>query len=135
LWSRREGFNRAIIEAMFADVPVILRDGFNYGYRYPYINALTGRYATEENLADAILDVLDDGKRFSPRAWVMEHMTCQHATRILNERLNAESARQGEPWSDDMVVKTAGLHTQQYWNPAEKDLFAEDYRFLEDSLR
>src|SRR5213078_1833422 len=35
LWSRREGFNRSIIEGMFAGVPAILREGFNYGHRYP----------------------------------------------------------------------------------------------------
>ena len=31
LWSRKEGVNRAVIEAMFAGVPSILRQGFNFG--------------------------------------------------------------------------------------------------------
>ena len=44
LWSRRECANRAIIEAMLADVPVIVRDGLTFGYRYPYINEHTGRF-------------------------------------------------------------------------------------------
>ena len=34
VWSRREGVNRAIVEGMFANVPCILRSGFNYGYLY-----------------------------------------------------------------------------------------------------
>ena len=45
LWSRREGWNRAIIEGMFAGVPCVLRKGHNYGFRYPYINANTGCYS------------------------------------------------------------------------------------------
>ena len=42
LWSRKEGFNRAIIEGMLAGVPCIIRDQFNYGYHYSYINPQTG---------------------------------------------------------------------------------------------
>src|SRR5207344_1058889 len=51
LWSRRECANRAIIEAMMADVPVIVRDGLTFGYRYPYINEQTGRFVPEARLA------------------------------------------------------------------------------------
>ena len=47
LWSRRECANRAIIEAMLADVPVIVRDGMTFGFRYPYINEQTGRFVPE----------------------------------------------------------------------------------------
>src|SRR5262249_27967994 len=36
LWSRREGWNRALIEGMLAGVPCILRQGHNYGFSYPY---------------------------------------------------------------------------------------------------
>ena len=53
LWSRREGVNRAIVEAMFAGVPSIVRDGMNYGHRYPHINPSTGRFSSEEDLPRA----------------------------------------------------------------------------------
>ena len=32
LWSRKEGVNRAIVEGMFANLPCIIRQGFNYGH-------------------------------------------------------------------------------------------------------
>src|SRR5205823_5520841 len=76
LWSRREGSNRAIIEAMLADVPTIVRDGFNFGYKYPHINSQTGRFVAESDLADAIIDMLDRRKEFSAREWALAHMTC-----------------------------------------------------------
>ena len=50
---------RAIIEAMMADVPVIVREGLTFGYRYPYINEHTGRFVPEGGLADAILETID----------------------------------------------------------------------------
>ena len=33
---------------MFAGVPCIVRQGFNYGYRYPYINGQTGCFAASQ---------------------------------------------------------------------------------------
>ncbi len=38
LWSRFEGNNRATIESLFANTPVIMRDDFNYGHKYHFIN-------------------------------------------------------------------------------------------------
>ena len=67
LWSRREGANRAIIEAMLADVPVIVRDGMTFGFRYPYINDQTGRFVPEAALADAMVEMIDTRDRYSPR--------------------------------------------------------------------
>ena len=46
LWSRTEGFNRAIIEGMCAGVPCILRAGHNYGHHYAYINSQTGCFSS-----------------------------------------------------------------------------------------
>jgi glycosyltransferase involved in cell wall biosynthesis len=134
LWSRREGVNRALIEAMFADVPVILREGFNYGHRYPYINDATGAYATESTLADTILEMLDNGSRFSPRDWVMDNMTPHHATRILDAKLGEVARAAGQPWSDGLVVKTASLNSQNYWDAGDRDRFDRDYAFLESTV-
>src|SRR5262249_39626937 len=73
IWPRREGVNRAIIEGMFAGVPCIVREGFNYGYRYPYINDQTGCFSSERELPQKLLWMLDNYWRFSPRDWVMAH--------------------------------------------------------------
>src|SRR5205085_1837301 len=67
LWSRREGSNRSIVEAMFADVPCILRRGHNFGYHYPYINSQTGRFASEAALPIVLEDIFRGRSIFSPR--------------------------------------------------------------------
>ena len=84
LWSRREGVNRAIIESMFAGVPCVLRDGFNYGYKYPYINERTACFTSETDLPQTLLSAIRDHDRYAPREWVAANMSCQlryHAAR------------------------------------------------------
>jgi glycosyltransferase involved in cell wall biosynthesis len=135
LWSRRECANRAIMEAMLADVPVIVRQGLTFGYRYPYINERTGRFVSERDLGDAILDMVEHRGQYSPRAWVLEHMTCEKATAILEARLREAAAVAGEPWTEGLVVKTSTLDTQRYWNPADAERFGADYEFLRAKVR
>jgi glycosyltransferase involved in cell wall biosynthesis len=135
LWSRREGFNRAIIEAMLTDIPVIIRQDFNYGYKYPYINELTGAYATEKTFEKVVDNVFADLKRFSPRAWIMKHMTCHHATQILQQRIREVSSMHGETWTRDLVVKTTHLNQQAYWNESDDQQFDADYAYLASCIR
>jgi len=135
LWSRQECSNRAVIEAMLADVPVIVRKGLTYGYHYPYINPQTGRFVAEDDLADAILDMIANRTSFSPRSWVLDHMTPQHATAALEAAIGREASTLGERWSEGLVVKTASLHSQAYWNPEDRRRFTADYQFLESLVR
>ena len=135
LWSRRECANRAIIEAMMADVPVIVREGLTFGYQYPYVNEHTGRFVPEGQLADAIVEMIDTRQRFSPRQWVLEHMTCVHATRALEQYLQKAREERGEPWTSGLVVKTSTLDTQRYYNPEDRGRFETDYAFLESTIR
>jgi glycosyltransferase involved in cell wall biosynthesis len=135
LWSRRECANRAIIEAMMADVPVIVREGLTFGYRYPYINEHTGRFVAESGLADAIVEMIDSREQFSPREWILEHMTCVHATRELEQYLQKAREERGESWSGGLVVRTSTLNTQLYFNPGDRRLFDADYAFLESTIR
>ena len=134
LWSRREGSGRAIIEAMFADVPVILRDGFNFGHQYAYINRHTGRFASEDTLGDAILQLIED-PQISPRAWALEHLTCQHSTALLESVVRETAVASGEPWTEGLVPKVSALHQQEYWNPDDRNRFAQDYAFLISAIR
>lgn len=134
LWSRRECANRAIIEAMLADVPVIVRSGLTFGFQYPYINEQTGRFVDEAALGDAILEMIEQRATYSPRAWVLEHMNCQRATAAVEASVRASAAEHGEPWTSSLVVKTSTLDTQKYWDEADRDRFVDDYRFLEASI-
>jgi glycosyltransferase involved in cell wall biosynthesis len=135
VWSRREGVNRAIVEGMFANVPCILRSGFNYGYPYPYVNAETGRFATEASLPDAILELLETSREYAPRDWVMAHMSCHKAIDVLAGTIRERAARDGERWTTDPVPKIGQLNTMAYWDVEDAERFEPDYRFLESTFR
>ena len=135
LWSRRECANRAIVEAMLADVPVIVRDGLTFGYRYPYINDQTGRFVKETELGDAILEMIATRDQYRPREWVLRHMTCERATAELEHHLRTAAVAAGEPWTDGLVVKTSTLDTQRYFHPEDRLRFERDYQFLESCLK
>jgi glycosyltransferase involved in cell wall biosynthesis len=134
LWSRREGSNRAIIEAMIADVPIIVRDGLSFGFKYPYINEQTGRFVAEDRLADEILDVLTHPERHHPRQWVLRNMTSQKATATLEAHLRGAAEAAGEPWTEGLAVKTSALDGQRYLDESDRDRFVADYQFLESTL-
>jgi glycosyltransferase involved in cell wall biosynthesis len=135
LWSRREGVNRTIIEGMFAGVPCIVRQGMNYGYHYPHINPQTGRFSTEDRLPLDLLEMIENCNRYSPREWVMAHMSCQRSTFLLNEAIRAKALDLGETWSQDLVIKTNHLHGLSYWDPEDANRFASDYDFLRSTIR
>ncbi|HUE69830.1 MAG TPA: glycosyltransferase [Pirellulaceae bacterium] len=135
LWSRKEGVNRAIIECMFAGLPSIVREGFNYGYRYPYVNEQTGCFASEETLPRAIEEMVERSGQMQPREWVLENMSCQRSTHIVSETIRQWSAAHGEPWTEPPVVKTTHLHNMAYWNPDDGERFADDYLFLGSALQ
>jgi glycosyltransferase involved in cell wall biosynthesis len=135
LWSRKEGANRAVIESLFADVPVVVRRGLSYGYEYPYINEQTGTFAGEEDLGDVLLDIIENRQRYRPREWAMNNMTCQRATAILEDAVRARALKSGEPWTTGLTVKTSRLETQGYWNPKDQAKFEPDYAFVKQQLR
>jgi glycosyltransferase involved in cell wall biosynthesis len=136
LWSRREGFNRAIIEGFSAGVPGILREGFNYGYRYPYINPQTGAFASDRTLPDRLLEMTRNPERYRPRDWVLQNMTPQLATQAIDEHIASYAARAGEPWTRGrLATKVTSLHSMAYWDEAERARFAADYEFLRSALR
>lgn len=135
IWSRKEGVNRAIVEGMFADVPCVLREGFNYGYRYPYVNEQTGRFTTERDLPETLLQMVESYRAYKPREWVLANLSCQRATELLGEAIRKTTAAAGEDWESRLAVKVNKLHGMEYWDPADKARFEADYAFLRSVLR
>ena len=135
LWSRKEGANRAIIEAMLADVPVVVRRGLSYGFAYPYINPQTGSFAEEHELGDVVLDMIENRGRYRPREWIMQHMSCQRATTVLEDAVREIAVQRSEPWTTGLTVKTSRLETQGYWNPEDRMRFEADYAFVTAQIR
>jgi hypothetical protein len=112
-----------------------MRDGFNFGHHYPHINPATGRFVREDDLPDAILEMIAPDATFAPKEWILGHMTCQRATATVEQAIRATALDRGEPWTEGLVVKTSNLHGQQYWDPDDRNRFVDDYRFLESTVR
>ena len=53
----------------------------------------------------------------SPRDWVMDHMSCERSTRILEDVIRAEAVRQGERWSEGLAVRVKRLSSVAYLSP------------------
>jgi glycosyltransferase involved in cell wall biosynthesis len=135
LWSRREGVNRVIIEGMFAGTPCLVREGFNFGHPYPHINPLTGRFSSEDDLPDQLLEMVEGYRRYAPRDWVLANMSCQRSTALLNDAIRTTALGAGQTWTHDLVVKTNALNRLGYWDAGDLSRFAQDYAFLRDASR
>jgi glycosyltransferase involved in cell wall biosynthesis len=135
LWSRTEGVNRAIIECMFAGLPSIVREGFNYGHRYPYVNSETGAFASERTLPSTLLEMVERSGDMRPRDWAMAHISPQRSTQLLAETIGNWSAAHGESWTPDLAVKVTRLNLLKYWDDNDKAAFEPDYEFLRDCIR
>lgn len=104
LLSEKEGSNRAIVEALFCDVPAILYENFIGGAKGK-INEQTGVLSSFEDLHEKIDYMLDKYWQCSPRAWALKHTGSKNATRQLNNELKAIAEAKGEKWTVDIVEK------------------------------
>ena len=102
--SHLESANRALYEAMYANVPSIANRDCE-GIDLSYVNEHTGVQAPDDALAEAILDMLDRPNRFSPRAWAVKHTNYLKSTQILNAKLKELGEAEGELWTTDIVAK------------------------------
>ena len=136
LWSRREGFNRALIEGFFAGIPCVMHKGFNFGYLYPYINPSTGHYATDIDLGERLIHMIENFSRYDPRGWVAANMNPQVATRVLDEHIAQHSAKNKDIWTQGQIaVKVTSLHSMAYWDEKDQARFESDYGFVREKLR
>lgn len=134
LWSRKEGVNRAIIEGMMANVPCIVRKGFNYGHAYHYINPKTGRFSSEEDLPQTLIEMLGNLDSFSPRAYVLDKMTPEVSTQKISEKLKEIATLEGLNWTQDIAVRTSSLSGLDYKIKENWQRFEPDFLFLEKQI-
>ena len=126
--SRKEGDNKALVEAMFAGLPAIVYDRTIGGAR-SRINAATGILAADEELPDKIRYMLDHHQDFTPRAWALEHSGSANATRRLNSALKQAVLASGQRWTRDIVEKTNSPNLE-YKDPSIRARFPRDYDFI-----
>jgi glycosyltransferase involved in cell wall biosynthesis len=126
--SRKEGDNKALVEAMFTDVPAIVYDK-TIGGAPSRINPATGVFSSDEDLPQTIRAVLDAPARFSPRAWALEHTGSAVATQVLDDLIRTVVRGTGGRY-DGAIVEKTNAPNLAYKRPADRDRFAADYAFI-----
>jgi glycosyltransferase involved in cell wall biosynthesis len=126
--TRKEGDNKALVEAMFADVPTIVFDR-TIGGAGSRVNSATGVFASDAELGDKIQYVLDHYREFSPRAWALAHTGSSVSTRVLDEALREAVTAAGGCYSTGIVEKTNAPNLA-YKDPRRRADFDADYDFI-----
>jgi glycosyltransferase involved in cell wall biosynthesis len=126
--SRKEGDNKALVEAMFTNVPAIVYHK-TIGGAPSRINPATGVFSSDEDLPKTIGAVLDAPERFSPRAWALEHTGSSVATRVLDDLIRSVVRASGERYDGSIVEKTNAPNLA-YKQPSDRERFAADYAFI-----
>jgi glycosyltransferase involved in cell wall biosynthesis len=126
--SRKEGDNKALVEAMFANVPAIVYDK-TIGGATSRINPATGMLSSDQQLPKAIVHMLANYRTFSPRAWALEHTGSAIATRILNSTIKEAIRAAGGQYVQAIVEKTNSPNLT-YRDERCRALFHADYEFV-----
>ena len=130
---KKEGANKAMYESLFSDVPVIVYR-HHRGINLEHINEQTGVLYGNQDLASAILRVLEDLGQFRPREWAGRHTGCYNSTAGLCAALRQMTSRSGGRWTCDIAPKVNAPNLG-YAKPSDVDHFAEAYEELEQYLR
>jgi hypothetical protein len=136
LLSKKEGFNKAIIEALCAGIPSFLLEGFNFGDPYPYINPKTGGFIPPSGLADWI-DRLDETLREQPLApseWIADKMSPEASIRTLTTALEQIERKRAIQVNKRLELKVNNPE-YDYVDPACWERYAEHYQQLRHFLR
>jgi glycosyltransferase involved in cell wall biosynthesis len=126
--SRKEGDNKALVEAMFVNVPAIVY-AHTIGGAAGRINPATGIFASDDELADKIVSMLERHADFSPRAWVLEHSGSAVATRVLNDAIRRTVLDGGGRYGEGIVEKTNSPNLA-YKDSGSLVRFHSDYEFV-----
>lgn len=132
LLSQREGASRAIYESMFCNTPVIVYRQ-QCGVNLDHVNQRTGLLADDEELADAIENVLDHPESFDPRGWAMENAGYCNATEKINEALARLAMHRGCLWTRGIAAKKNAPNLR-YAAAGTYEYFAADYERLRNFL-
>lgn len=126
--SRKEGDNKALVEAMFVGLPAIVYEK-TIGGAKSRINQETGILASDEELSEKISYMLDHHQEFNPRNWINKHSGSSVSTKRLNDLLKQTVIESGGKWTLDIVEKVNNPNLS-YKNPAQQAAFHQDYNFI-----
>ncbi len=123
--SGNEGSCVAVVESMFADIPVGLMEDAIVG-SIAYVNEHTGVLLKYRHLGKQLSDFIARADSFSPRRWVMENdISCLGSSKLLNRMLKDALTQRGEEWTQDVCV----LH----FRPNPTYFYKEDEERMRDA--
>ncbi len=137
LLSKKEGFNKSIIEGMYAGVPVFILEGHNYGEKYRYINEETGGYIRKGGLAsflDDLDEILKKYKNRSPGRWIRNNVSPEIATQKLVEVMKRIESEQSIGINSRLEIKV-NTPEMDYYDPEARKRMRDSYRALKKYLR
>ena len=135
LLSKKEGFNKSIIEAMYANTPGFLLEGFNYGQHYSYINKQTGGFIHPSKLVEFIenIDSILQTNNFSPNKWILKHMCVENSMAKLFALLSKIEKEMNIEINKEMAIK---INTPDcdYRDPSYWVTYSDYYKDLKEYL-
>jgi Glycosyl transferases group 1 len=116
LLSKKEGINKSIVEAMNSGVPVFILEGFNYGYKYPFINPMTGGFVKRDGLVDFLNSHGENRKlQFRPSEWVRANITPFISTKKIIDTIERIEKDRSIKINKDLAVKVNNPELD-YWD-------------------
>lgn len=136
LISKKEGINKAIIEAMYSGLPAFLLEGFNFGYKYEYINNKTGGFVKSDELTEFLdnIDSMVHENSFQPHEWIMANLSPKNTMQKLIGLLNHIENELSISINKDLHIKVNTPELNYYYEHSRESLSA-DYRSLANYLR
>ena len=131
--SHKEGDNKALVEAMFANVPAIVYDK-TIGGAPSRINPMTGMLSSDHDLARNILYMLDHHSEYSAREWALAHTGSKVATQLLNRAIKRVVTDAGDSYTIGISEK-CNVPNLMYKDNAKGPVFRSDYDFIETCRR
>ncbi len=118
IFTKREGSCVAVTESLFAGTPVAIIEEGHIGST-AYINNQTGVLVRRRGLARQLQQFLEEGERYRPREWALEHISCVKTSEKLNAILRERAFRTGRPWTTD-IVPLCWRYVPEYLHAVDK---------------
>jgi len=131
LLSKREGSSRTIIEGLHCGVPAMIRQGFNFNYKYNFITSKSGAYFKDNSLAEDMLNLIDkvDADNIDTLEVLSKvNIDPFNAAKILSDTIYPDQNISIEP-------KASGLHGMEYIRENARHELEEEYRYLLSNVR
>lgn len=131
--SKKEGDNKAIVEAFFCNVPAIVYENAIGGARNR-INKMTGIFSSYGELGKNIIYMLDNYKNFLPREWSLQNTGSSIATSILNSFIKKIAILNAEKFTTNIVEKTNSPNLN-YKKVSNQVVFKQEYYQIHNMQR